>query len=69
VRSAMTAPLLARGDVIGAVSFVTSGSGRVFRQSDVEMGEELGSRVAIALGSAATGMTSSTCLAVGSAWS
>ena len=52
IRSAMTAPLVARGDVIGAVSFVTSASGRVFNDVDVEMGEELASRVAIALDNA-----------------
>jgi PAS domain S-box-containing protein len=52
IRSAMTAPLVARGDVLGAVSFVTSASGRVFREIDVELGEELASRAAIALDNA-----------------
>ena len=52
VRSAMTAPLVARGEVLGAVSFVTSASGRVFTDGDVEMGEELASRAAIALDNA-----------------
>jgi len=52
IRSAMTAPLVARGDVLGAVSFVTSASGRVLSATDVEFGEELASRVAIALDNA-----------------
>jgi len=52
VHSAMTVPLIARGEVVGAVSFVTSGSGRVLGDSDVEMGEELASRVAIAIDNA-----------------
>jgi PAS domain S-box-containing protein len=52
IRSAMTAPLVARGEVLGAVSFVTSASGRVFGDVDREMGEELASRAAIALDNA-----------------
>jgi PAS domain S-box-containing protein len=52
IRSAMTAPLVARGDVLGAVSFVTSASGRAFSTADLEFGEELAARVAIALDNA-----------------
>jgi PAS domain S-box-containing protein len=52
IRSAMTAPLLARGEVLGAVSFVTSVSGRVFSESDREMGEQIAARAAIALDNA-----------------
>lgn len=52
IRSAMTVPLVARGEVIGAVSYVTSASGRVFSDVDVEMGEELANRIAIALDNA-----------------
>lgn len=52
IRSAMTAPLVARGEVLGAVSFVTSVSGRVFTDSDREMGEQIAARAAIALDNA-----------------
>ncbi|HMC67634.1 MAG TPA: PAS domain-containing protein, partial [Mycobacteriales bacterium] len=52
IRSAMTAPLVARGEVLGAVSFVTSVSGRVFTESDREMGEQIAARAAIALDNA-----------------
>ena len=52
IRSAMTAPLLARGEVLGAVSFVTSVSGRVMSESDREMGEQIAARAAIALDNA-----------------
>ena len=52
VRSAMTAPLVARGEVLGAVSFVTSVSGRVFTDGDREMGEQIAARAAIALDNA-----------------
>jgi PAS domain S-box-containing protein len=52
IRSAMTAPLVARGEVLGAVSFVSSASGRTFTATDVEMGEELASRAAIAIDNA-----------------
>jgi anti-sigma regulatory factor (Ser/Thr protein kinase) len=48
----MTAPLVARGEVLGAVSFVTSASGRIFTDSDLGTGEELASRAAIALDNA-----------------
>jgi len=52
IRSAMTAPLVARGEVLGAVSFVTSVSGRVFNESDREMGEQIANRAAVALDNA-----------------
>jgi PAS domain S-box-containing protein len=52
VRSAMTVPLVARGEILGAVSFVTSASGRTFTAADIEIGEELGSRAAMALDNA-----------------
>jgi len=52
IRSAMTAPLLARGEILGAVSFVTSVSGRVFNDVDREMGEQLAARAAIAMDNA-----------------
>jgi PAS domain S-box-containing protein len=52
IRSAMTAPLVARGDVLGAVSFVTSVSGRTLGESDRELGEQLAARAAIALDNA-----------------
>jgi len=52
IRSAMTAPLVARGEALGAVSFVTSVSGRVFTESDREMGQQIANRAAIALDNA-----------------
>lgn len=52
VRGAMTVPLLARGEVLGTVSFASSASERLFDRADAEMGEELAARVSVALDNA-----------------
>jgi PAS domain S-box-containing protein len=51
-RSAMVVPLKARGRLLGAISFVTAGSGRRFRQSDLGLAEDLARRAALALDNA-----------------
>ncbi|MSP63771.1 MAG: PAS domain S-box protein [Myxococcales bacterium] len=52
VRSYMSVPLLARGRVIGALTFVASQVGWRFQGADLAMAEELGHRAAIAIDNA-----------------
>jgi len=47
--SAMVVPLSARGRVLGAVTFVSSESGRIFDKADLELAEDLASRAALAI--------------------
>jgi PAS domain S-box-containing protein len=49
LRSAIIAPMIARGRTFGAITLVVAGSGRRFDQADLEMAEELGRRAAIAI--------------------
>ena len=49
MRSAMTVPMTARGDTVGAMTFVTGPSGRRFDQRDLELAEELARRCATAV--------------------
>jgi PAS domain S-box-containing protein len=46
VRSYMCVPVMARGRVLGAITFVTTESGRRFNEPDLRMAEELALRVA-----------------------
>lgn len=52
VRSAMVVPLNARGRMLGAISFITAGSGRRYRAIDLSLAEDLARRVALALDNA-----------------
>ncbi len=47
--SAMIVPLLVQGKAIGAISFVSTESGRHYTQVDLTMAEELASRAALAI--------------------
>ncbi len=49
LRSAMTIPLMARGDVLGLLSLVSAGAGRRFDQSDLAFAEEFAQRAGHAL--------------------
>jgi PAS domain S-box-containing protein len=48
-RSAMIVAMVARGETIGAITFATAESGRIYRQEDVALGEELARRAASAV--------------------
>ena len=50
--SMIVVPLQARGRVLGAASFFSSGSGRRYNQEDLQLAEELGRRVSLALDNA-----------------
>jgi serine phosphatase RsbU (regulator of sigma subunit)/PAS domain-containing protein len=50
--SAMTAPLIARGRTLGAITFVTSESGRTYDEGDLALAQELATRCAIAVDNA-----------------
>ena len=52
VRSAMTVPLLARGQLLGVVSFSRTDGGPPYEQADLAIAEELAKRAAIALDNA-----------------
>jgi serine/threonine-protein kinase RsbW len=49
-RSYMAVPLIAAGQVLGAVTFVSSGSQRVFGVEDLRLAEELATRMALVVG-------------------
>ncbi len=51
-RSAVVAPLIARGRSLGAISLFSAESGRVFGEEDVVIAEELAWRVAVAVDNA-----------------
>ena len=52
LRSAMIAPLVARGRPLGAIIFVTGESGRRFGEEDLALAEELAFRAAVAIDNA-----------------
>jgi PAS domain S-box-containing protein len=52
LHSAMVVPLLARGRVLGAMTFVWAESGRVYSAADLEFAEDLAHRCAIAIDNA-----------------
>jgi serine phosphatase RsbU (regulator of sigma subunit) len=47
--SSMTVPLIARGRTLGALTFVTSESGRHYEPADLRLAEELATRAALAV--------------------
>ncbi|GIV95496.1 MAG: sensor histidine kinase [Herpetosiphonaceae bacterium] len=51
-RSAMAVPLIARNDIIGAITFALSESGRIYGPEDLSFAEELARRTAIAVDNA-----------------
>jgi signal transduction histidine kinase len=52
VRSIMGVPLVARGQTLGHLTFVSAGSGRLYSAADLAVAEEIGRRAAIALDNA-----------------
>lgn len=52
LRSAMTLPLIARDRVVGAISFVTAESGRLYGASDLALAQDLARRAAAAIDNA-----------------
>lgn len=52
IRSALVVPLLARGQTLGSLSLVMSGSSRRFGEEDVTMAADLGRRAGLAIDSA-----------------
>lgn|GEM_PF-1503973 len=52
IGSFMTIPLLARGQVLGAITYVSPEYGEAFTSQDQVLGEDLGARVAIAIDNA-----------------
>jgi serine phosphatase RsbU (regulator of sigma subunit) len=52
LRSAMIVPLVARGRSLGAITFASTESGRRFGQADLDLGEDLGRRAAMAIDNA-----------------
>jgi len=54
LRSAMIVPLRARGETLGAISFVAAESGRRFDQDDLAFAQELARRAALAIANART---------------
>lgn len=49
IGSVIVTPLLARGEVIGAMTFVGADAGRSYRGSDVQLAEDIAARCAIAV--------------------
>jgi len=47
--SVLVVPLVARGHVLGALSFVSAGSGRIYGERERELAEELGRRAGLAI--------------------
>ena len=52
LKGAMTVPLTTRGSTIGAISFISAESERVYGPADLALAEELGRRVAMAVDNA-----------------
>lgn len=52
LRSSMTLPLIARDRVVGAISFVTAESGRLYGASDLALAQDLARRAAAAIDNA-----------------
>lgn len=51
-RSAMNVPLIARGRILGVLSFVSAESGRIYKQRDLELAEELARRAGLSMDNA-----------------
>ena len=49
IRSVMIVPLAARGRILGAITYVASREGRTYTEEDLELGEELARRAALAI--------------------
>lgn len=52
LRAAVTAPLVARGRILGSLSFVSAESGRRYEEADVQLLVELGRRAGVAVDNA-----------------
>ncbi len=52
LRSAITVPLIARGRVLGVMSWVSAESGRLYTEADLALAEDLAKRAAIAIDNA-----------------
>ena len=52
MRSAMIAPMTARGKALGAITFVSAESGRIYDEDDLRLAEELASRCGLAVDNA-----------------
>ena len=52
LRSAVTVPLIARGRVLGVMSWVSAESGRLYTEADLALAEDLAKRAAIAIDNA-----------------
>ncbi len=52
IGSAMVVPLLARGNVLGAITFVSADVGHQYTESDLELAEDLAARCAMAVDNA-----------------
>jgi len=52
IGSLVVVPLIARGSVLGAITFVSADTGRPYSPADVELAEDIGARCAIALDNA-----------------
>ena len=52
LRSAVTVPLIARGRVLGVMSWVSAESGRLYSEADLALAEDLAKRAAIAIDNA-----------------
>ncbi|HET7272986.1 MAG TPA: PAS domain S-box protein, partial [Rubrobacter sp.] len=52
LRSYMVVPLVARGKTLGAITFVTAESGRIYGEADLELAQELSRRAALAVDNA-----------------
>jgi signal transduction histidine kinase len=52
IGSVMVVPLLARGDVLGAISFIGPGGGPPYDETDLALAEDLAARAAIAIDNA-----------------
>ncbi|MCA1641976.1 MAG: PAS domain S-box protein [Acidobacteria bacterium] len=52
VRSSMAVPLRARGRTVGAISFISAESGRIYREPELRLAEELARRAALAVDNA-----------------
>jgi PAS domain S-box-containing protein len=49
LRSAMEVPLIARGDILGVISFVYAGNARRYSEADLSFAEDLAQRAAVAI--------------------
>ncbi len=52
LRSGIISPLIARGQILGAISFVTAQSDRRYEEADMTLAEDIAHRAAIAIDNA-----------------